>query len=229
MAKDTIARIKINNKHFEIFVDLDLAMKLRKGMAVNVQNALATNEIYVNSKTGAKPSGADLTACFGTTDVFAIADRIIKKGDIQLPKDYKDEQQENKKKKIIDFYSRNAVDARTSKPFTPQAIESAIEQAGINIDNKPIEEQISSITEALKTIIPLKIETKKLSIIIPVAYTGKAYGIINEYKEKEDWLANGDLKVIVNIPVGLQSEFYDKLNSITHGAALTEEIKETKK
>jgi len=226
MAKDTIARIKIKNKLFEIIVDLDLALKLRKGMPVSVQNVLLANEVYTNPKTGAKPSSADLMECFGTIDVFAIADKIIKKGDIQLPKDYRDEQQDNKKKKIIDFFSRNAVDARTSRPFTPQAIESAIEQAGVNIDNKPIEEQISGITEALKRVIPLKIETKKLAITLPAIYTGKAYGIINEYKEKEDWLANGDLKVVVNIPVGLQSEFYDKLNSVTHGAALTEEIKQ---
>jgi len=227
--KDTIARIKINNKPFEIIVDLELALKLRKGMAVNVQNVLLANEVYTNPKTGAKPSSADLMECFKTTDIFAIADRIIKKGDIQLPKDYRDEQQDNKKKKIIDFYSRNAVDAKTGRPFAPQIIESAIEQSGVNIDNKPIEQQIPVITEALKRVIPLKIETKKLAITIPVVYTGKAYGVINEYKEKEDWLANGDLKVIVNIPVGLQSEFYDKLNSVTHGAALTEEIKETKK
>jgi len=226
--KDTIARIKINNKPFEIIVDLELALKLRKGMPVNIQNVLLANEIYTNPKTGAKPSSADLMECFKTTDIFAIADRIIKKGDIQLPKDYRDEQQDNKKKKIIDFYSRNAVDAKTGRPFAPQMIESAIEQVGINIDNKSIEQQIPTITEALKRVIPLKIETKKLSVIIPVIYTGKAYGVINEYKEKEDWLANGDLKVIVSIPVGLQSEFYDKLNSVTHGAALTEEIKENK-
>ena len=57
-------------------------------------------------------------------------------------------------------------------------------------------------------------------------HTGKVYGIINEFKDKEEWLGNGDLKVTVNLPVGLQSEFYDKLNSITHGSALTEEVKE---
>ena len=35
-------------------------------------------------------------------------------------------------------------------------------------------------------------------------------------------------RVTVNVPLGLQSEFYDKLNAITHGAALSEEIKEEK-
>jgi ribosome maturation protein Sdo1 len=50
--------------------------------------------------------------------------------------------------------------------------------------------------------------------------------LIQEYKEKEDWMSNGNLEVVLNIPVGMLMEFYDKLNSITHGSALTSEIRE---
>jgi len=229
MVRDTIARIKINNKPFEISVDLDMALRLRKGENVNIQNVLLVNTIFSNAKDGSRASSSDLQNCFGTTDVFQIAERIIKKGEIQLPQEYREEQQENKKKRIIDFFVKNAVDARTGRPFTPQTIESAIKQAGVNITNAPIEQQIPTITQMLQKIIPLKIETKKLSITVPAIHTGKVYGILNEYKEKEEWLANGDLKVIINLPVGLQMDFFDKLNSITHGAALTEEIKESEK
>lgn len=229
MVRDTIARIKINNKHFEISVDLDLALKLRKGEPVNVQNVLLVNEVYLNYKTAAKPSAADLTAAFGTADIFAVADRIIKKGEIQLPQEYREEQHESRKKQVTDWIAKNAIDAKTGRPFTVQIIESAMNQAGVNITNAPVEQQVLGITESLKTILPLKIDTKKLAITVPVIYTGKAYGILNQYKEKEEWLSNGDLKVVVNIPSGLQSEFYDKLNAITHGAALSEEIKEAKK
>jgi ribosome maturation protein Sdo1 len=49
--------------------------------------------------------------------------------------------------------------------------------------------------------------------------------MLKDYKESEDWLANGDLQVIMNIPAGLQLEFYDKLNGITHGAVMSEELK----
>ena len=222
---NTLVKIKVANKPFEIMVDLEKALKLRKGEPVNIQQALLVNEIYVNHKTGAKAASADLTTCFGTTDVLAVADRIIKKGDIQLPQEYRDDQQEAKKKKAIDWFVRNAVDARNGRPFTPQMIESAFKSAGVNITNVPIEQQIADITGKLQVILPLKIETKKLAITLPAIYTGKAYGVFNEYKEKEDWLPNGDLKVIINIPVGLQLDFYDKLNAITHGAALSEEIK----
>lgn len=225
MATKTVAKIKVNNKSFEILVDLELALKLRKGDNVSIQTVLLANDIFLNSKEGSKPSNADLTAAFGTADVFAVADRIVKKGDIQLPKDYRDEQQDNKRKQVADWIVRHAVDARSGRPFTPQAIENALTQAGVNITNLPVDQQILGITESLKSILPIKIETKKLAITIPVIYTGKVYGIVNQYKEREDWLSDGSLKVIVNLPVGLQMEFYDKLNAITHGAAISQEIK----
>ena len=36
---------------------------------------------------------------------------------------------------------------------------------------------------------------------------------------------DGSLEVVVNIPAGITLDFYDKLNSVTHGSALTEELK----
>ena len=44
----------------------------------------------------------------------------------------------------------------------------------------------------------------------------------------EEWLGNGDLKVVVNVPAGLQMEFYDKINAATQGSVLSEEVKEAK-
>ena len=60
---------------------------------------------------------------------------------------------------------------------------------------------------------------------IPAIHTGKIYGLVNQYKEKENWLSNGDLEIIANIPSGMIMGFYDKLNSATHGSVLTEEVK----
>jgi len=100
-----------------------------------------------------------------------------------------------------------------------------LKDAGVNIDNKPVEQQIAGILAKLKPIIPIKIETKKIKIIVPAMHTGKAYGLFKDYKEKEEWLGNGDLRVVVNIPAGLQMDFYDKLNGITHGSSIAEEVK----
>ena len=68
-------------------------------------------------------------------------------------------------------------------------------------------------------------KTKKIKLNIPARFTGQVYGLLKDYKESEDWLANGDLQVIMNVPPGILIDFYEKLNSITHGAAYSEEMK----
>jgi ribosome maturation protein SDO1 len=226
MTKDTIARITIKNKHFEIIVDLEKSLKLRKREKINIQEALLVDSIFYNSKEGSKASSSDLKEAFGTEDFYAVAEHIITKGDIQLPKDYRDEKAEERKKKVIEFFVKNAVDARTNRPFTADMISRTLDQIGINITPGPIEQQVKDIAEKLKSVLPLKLETKKIEITVPASYTGKSYGIFNEYKEKEDWLPDGSLKVIINIPVGLQMEFYDKLNAITHGSSISQEVKQ---
>jgi len=221
----TTARIKVKGKHFEIMVDLDEALKVKKG-AGNVAQALQIDKIFTDHKKGFHASEADLNDCFGTDDVYTIADKIIKQGEILLTQDFRDEQRENKIKQVVDFLSRNAIDPQTGRPLSSERIKSALEQAHVQIQDRPIDIQIGKILDELNKIIPIKIQTKKVKITVPAVYTGQVYGVINQYKEKEDWKNDGSLDVTVNIPSGLIMEFYDKLNSITHGAALTAEIKE---
>lgn len=220
------ARIKAKGKNFEILVDVDKAIQLRRGVPVSMENVLAVDQIFTDVKKGLKPSIAELKNCFGTEDTRTIADKIIRHGEILLPAEYRKKEHEARIKQVIDFISRNAIDPTTGRPHTSARIEKALEEAGVNVENRPVEEQITKILDKIKLIIPIRIETKRLKIVIPAVHTGKAYGLLQEYKESEDWLGNGDLLCIVNLPAGLQMEFYDKLNAITHGSALVEEIKE---
>jgi ribosome maturation protein SDO1 len=226
---DVIARIKIKGKNYEVLVDVDKALKMKKGANIGINEVLSMDGVFYDSKKGLHVSNSDLQQAFATSDELAAAEKIIKQGEIQVPQEYKNKERDDKKKQIIDFLSRNAIDPRTNSPHTVERISSAIEEAGINIENKPIEGQITKIVEKIKTIIPIKIQTKRLKIRIPAEHTGRAYGIITEYKESEKWLSNGELETIINLPVGLQEGFYDKLNSITHGSAITQEIKEEEK
>jgi len=220
---NTTARIKIKGKNFEILVDDNKALAYKK-QGGNLGEILAFNEIFTDVKKGFKASEKDLRECFDTVDIFQISDKIIKQGEILLSEEHRGKERETKINQIIEFLSKNAVDPQTNSPHTPERIKSALEEAGVNIDNQPIEKQIGKILEKLKTILPIKIETKKLLIKIPTAYTGKVYGLINEYKESEEWQNDGSLNCTINLPVGLQMDFYDKLNGITHGSAVVEEV-----
>lgn len=225
MSKIVEARMRIKGKQFEVLVDVDKALQMRRGIPVSIDNVLSVEEIFYDSKKGLRAGKDDLISCFGTDNIKEIAKKIIMQGDIQIPLEYKHKMTEEKMKQIVDFFSRNAIDPTTGNPHTPNRIREAIERSGIKIDNRSIEEQIPKILEEIQKILPIKIKTKKLKLIIPSIYTGHVYGLLKNYKEKEEWLENGDLVVIINLPAGLQMEFYDKINSLTHGSIITEEVK----
>ncbi len=221
---NTIARITKAGKHFEIMVDLDEALKFKKGETSSID--AETDKIFTDSKKGQVASSSDLQEAFGTTDVQEIIEKIVKSGEVQTTQEHRDEAKDKKFKQVIDFLACNAVDPQTGNPHSPDRIKNALEQSRVNIKNMPIENQIKEIVEEISKVIPIKIETKKVKAIIPAIHTGKVYGIINQFKEKENWLDNGDLEVFVNVPAGIIMDFYDKLNSITQGSVLTEEIKQ---
>ncbi len=219
------ARLRLKGKDFEILVDLDKALLFRKTGQGSIQNALAFSKIFSDIKKGMHAGAADLEECFGTADIEKVAAEIIKRGEIEIPAEYRKKEHEAKVRQIIDSIARNYIDARTGMPHTPERIEAALHDAHISITDKPVAEQLPEITKELQKILPLRTETKKLKITVPATFTGMVYGMLHGVKESEEWLNDGSLVCMVNLPTGMQSEFYDKLNSMTHGAAITQEVK----
>jgi len=221
-----VARTKVKGKHFEIEVDLDEALKVKAGKG-DISKALEFPRIFLDMKKGNVAKEADLMDAFGTKDAFQIATKIVTSGEIQKTQEFRESEREAKIKRVIDLILRNAVD-QNGRPYTEERIKRAIDEAHYAFDNRPPEQQLPDLIAKLQTIIPIRVETKKIKLIIPAQYTGQAYGILKDYKESEDWLANGSLQVVLNIPAGMQLDFYDKLNSITHGAVQSEELPEKK-
>ena len=217
------ARIKVKGKQFEISVDLDEALKVRAGTG-NVAVALNSPAIYTDATKGLAASKAELDYAFDTSDVYAIAEKIMKKGEIQKNQEFRDAEREKKIKQVIDLVLRNAVDQH-GRPYTEDRIRKAIQEVHFNFDKRPAEVQMPELIAKLSTVLPIKVETKKIKLIIPARFSGQVYGLFKDYKESEEWKSNGDLQVVMNIPSGMQIDFYDKLNSITHGAVVSEEVK----
>ena len=223
---DVVARTKVKGKHYEIRVNLDEALKFKAGKG-DIMSALDCSSIFYDLKKGTKVSDSDMKEAFGTTDFYEAAKQIILKGEVQKNQEFRDAEKEKRIKQVVDLILRMAVDQH-GRPYTEERIRRAISEVHYNIDNKPAEQQAPLLIEQLKTIIPIKVETKKIELRIPARFTGQIYGIVNEVKESEEWLPNGDLQVIINIPAGMQMDFYDKLNNITHGAVQSKELVEKK-
>ena len=219
----TTARIKRNGKNFEVLVDLDEAMKVRKGEG-NPGAAVLTDEIFHNLKAGEKAAVVDLENVFGTSDMIAVAEKIIKEGEVVRTAESMKAGHDVKYKQVVDFLAKNAVSPE-GRPYTPDRIMKALGEARVSVKNKPIESQVSEILDQLSKVLPIKIEMKKVKLIIPALHTGKAYGIVKEFMVEEKWKDNGNLEVVVEMPAGLIFDFYDKINGATQGSVLSEEIK----
>ena len=219
-----IARLSTHGTHFEVLVDSELAMALRSGKSIDIREALAAEEIFKDSAKGSKASEEAMRKIFGTTDKLRIAEQIIRKGEIQITTEQRRKMRENRLKQIVTLISRRSINPQTGLPHPPARIESAMNEAGVHIDVfKSAEEQLSVIVKALRPILPLKFEIRKVAVKIPPRYAGKARGIVSGFAtiKQEQWLKDGSWAVLLEIPAGVQAEFFDKLNELTRGEVQT--------
>lgn len=222
----TVARIRKEGKHFEALIDMDKALDFKKTSNGSAADFLEIDTIFTDHKKGMHASSSDLNEAFGTDNVQDIAEKIVKNGDIQVTQEHRDEEKEKKFKQVIDFLATNSLDPQTGNPHSIERLKNALEESNVSIKNMPVENQIQDIVSELSRIIPIKVATKKVKLTVPATHTGKVYGLINKYKDTENWLSNGDLEAVIDVPAGIIMDFYDKLNSATHGSVLSEEIKE---
>ncbi|MCJ2513119.1 MAG: ribosome assembly factor SBDS [Candidatus Thermoplasmatota archaeon] len=223
-----IARLKKGEEHFEILVDPYAAADLIDGNEIEINQCLAIDSIFKDAKMGTHASEESLKKNFNTENIEEIAKQIILKGDIQLTTEQRHKMKETKKNRIVEKIVKNAMDPKTKTPHPRQRIELAMEEAGVNIDPfKPVRDQVKTIIDLLKPLIPLSFDKIRISVKIPPEYVGKAYGIARNYGvlEREDWQSDGSWLGIVKIPAGMQNDFYDKLNDMTKGNVSTKILK----
>ncbi|MEM2022769.1 MAG: ribosome assembly factor SBDS [Archaeoglobaceae archaeon] len=228
LEKAVIAKLKKGGMEFEILVDPYLARDLKEGKEVDFEELLAVEEVFKNAKKGERVSAEELTKVFGTSDIRKIARIIIEEGEVQITAEQRKEMLENKKRQIVHFISRNAIDPRTNAPHPPSRIERALEEARVHIDiYKSVEAQIKDILKALKPILPLKFEEMEVAVKIPSAYAGKAVSAIYNFGGvvREEWQSDGSWICVLKIPSAMYGELMDLLGKVAKGEALTKILK----
>lgn len=219
-----IARLKKEGHNFEIVIDPDLAMEFRKNKPVNVEEVLVDGKIFSDAKKGMLASEHEMKKVFKTDDAKEVAEIILKKGEVHLTADYKAKLLEEKRKRIIGIIHVNGVDPRTHLPHPMTRIENAFAEAKVKVKElKTAEDQIQDILKALRPILPIKFEVKKIEIQLPAKYAGKLHLLAKNFARivKQDWQGNGSLYAVVEVPGGLEQEFYDRINNFTHGSVET--------
>jgi len=220
-SKEVVARYYSHGKKFEVLVYADRAWKFKSGESIDLRDVLVGDIIYYDVRKGLKASSEDLRKVFGTDNIYKVAEKIIKFGELQLTAEQRRKLIEAKKRQIIEFISKNCIDPKTGLPHPPKRIELALEQAKVGIDPfLPVEIQVNNVLKALRPILPLKIARLRLSVKIPPAYLGKTQGYVmkigkvlrSSYQSDGTWIAE------VEIPAGLRTTFIEKISALTKGS-----------
>lgn len=218
--KAIIAKIEKGDKRFEILVDPELAYEYRekKIQNIDIRKILAVDNVFKDSKKGMPASKQDLINFFGTDNIEKIAKEIIEKGELQLTTEMRRKKLEAKKMEIAELIAKNSIDPRTKVPHSVQRILNAMEEAKVHVDIfKKSEEQINDIVKAISNVIPISFERIKLEIKIPAKHATKCFGYIKSLNANAEWLNDGSLRAILEIPAGLKTEVFQKINNLTHG------------
>jgi ribosome maturation protein SDO1 len=224
--KITTVRLTAEGNKFEILVKPDPALEYKLGKRTDLSSVLVSDEIYSDANKGTRAAGEKLAKYFKTTDHVQIATQILSKGDLSLTTEQRRKMVEDKKKQIIQYINKNFVDPKTHIPHPVMRIESALGEVRLIIDPfKPAEDQAKNVVDALRRILPLKSEILLLTVTIPSQFSTQSYNLLKTAGtfKGDQWLADGSLRVKLEISAGMKSSLLDRIGSISKGTAQVQE------
>ncbi len=221
-----IARLERNGEHLEILVDPKKGYEYKTGVKKDFSNVLAFDEVFKDANKGERATAAALKKAVGTDDVMKAAQFILDHGELQLTTDQRRKAVAEKHAKIVALIAQMVMDPKTKAPHPPARIELALAEARFHVDAfKRAEEQVEDAIESIREIIPISTDKIKVAVKVPANFAPKVYGLLKEFGiQKEEWGSDGSLMVVLEMPVGLEAGFYDRLNNQTAGQTQTKRL-----
>ncbi len=219
-----LARYEYGGKRYEILVDPDLVDSFRANpSSVNIDDFLATDEVWHDARGGDRPTEEAIDSTFGTQEIDQITKIILEKGSIQLTTNQRKEMIEQKRQLIIQEIHSTAIDPKAKTPHPRTRIELALEESRFSVDPfKRLELQVKDAINILKPLIPLSFEPVRIAFRISGSAYGKASKFLRQYLDKEEWLSNGDWACIIQCPPGMAGNIIGKVKSADNNAEVKE-------
>jgi ribosome maturation protein SDO1 len=224
-----LAKLKKGGENFEVIINPEIIVEYKKRKDMEIREVLMYEKVFYDAKKGLEASSEHMKEVFGSDDPGFVAKRILEEGEIQFTQEYREQKRKEKRNRILDIITKNAIDPRSGFPHPRQRIESAMDEAKIRVDDfKNAEDQVNPIVSALKPILPIKLAVREIQVKIPPAYAGKAYSTVERFGKilSDNWLTDGSWLCSVELPAGLQNEFFDALNKLTHGEVESKVVRE---
>ena len=108
--KPSVVRYSFEGEKFEILVKPDPALEFKLGKRKDISSILVSDEIYTDSNKGTRASSEKLLKAFKTEDPTAIAEKILKKGVLNLTTDQRRKMISEKRKQIVNFIAKTYVE-----------------------------------------------------------------------------------------------------------------------
>jgi ribosome maturation protein SDO1 len=223
-----VARWETQGSRFEVLVDPTAVQDIRDGKPVDLRDKLALEHVFKDAKKGDKISEEHLEKIFHTRSVPDIARQIILKGEVQVTTEQRHQLQAAKHRQIVATIARNAMNPQTGAPHPAARIEAAMAEAKVHVDPfRPADAQIQEILARLRPLLPIRFDSVRVKIRVPAQHYPRVIGEIKGMGKlaDEQWLGDGSWSGILEIPAGVQTELYEKLNARTKGTAETSLIK----
>jgi ribosome maturation protein SDO1 len=219
--KAVIARLQHSGQRFEILVDPNKALEFKRGVKISMSDILAYPAIYKDARSTDMVAEQDLQKNFGTTDIFKVAEKIVREGELQLTTEQRRNMVEQKKNQVVNIIAKRGINPQTNAPHPPQRVLNAMDKAGVSIDPfVDAELQVDKVVKGIKTILPIKFQKVTFQIKIPPQFAGKVYSVLKTSGSitSEQWLNDGSLSVSIEVLGGMQDELFQKISSLTHGS-----------
>lgn len=247
LGKYAIARLRKQNKNIEMIVEPEQAWKAKKTIDAHIVSLKEENEkaeftledlkklseidvnnifegfiVFEDAKRGKVHADTDLELLFGNADAMEVAYHLLydPQTEWQWTKKQRDENFEKKKRQIVAIIAKNCINPQTKKPHPPQRIEKAIVEAKHNIDIlKNAEEQVKDVISAIAAIIPIRMENVEIALKVPASFAAKSYNMTERYGriKQSEWQNDGSWLGIIDLPAGMEAEFLEKINKLSHG------------
>ncbi|MEC8671094.1 MAG: ribosome assembly factor SBDS, partial [Candidatus Thermoplasmatota archaeon] len=160
-----LARYEYGGKRYEILVDPDLVESFRNDPTnVDIDDFLATDEVWHDAKGGDRPTEDAIESTFGTQDIEEIAKTILEKGTIQLTTNQRKQMVEQKRQLIIQEIHSTAIDPKAKTPHPRTRIELALEESRFSVHPfQRLDQQVKDAINILKPLIPLSFEPVRIA------------------------------------------------------------------
>ena len=223
-----VARWETQGSRIEVLVDPEAVQQLKDGKSVDLRDKLALDQVFRDARKGDKVSEEHLEKVFHTRDLAEIARQIVLKGEVQVTTEQRHQLQTAKHRQIVAHIARHALNPQTGAPHPPSRIEAAMQEAKIHVDPfRPADQQVQEILAKLRPLLPIRFETVRVRVRIAAQHYPKVIGELRGLGRlvDEQWGSDGSFVCVLEIPGGVQTELYEKLNARTKGTAETALVK----